>query len=399
MTRIIAVGSPQTFRAQVARSLEVEPDQIDWFPSVIAAEEHLANPQQIVDLVVIAPSVKEPDAIGFADFTSRNTPATAVVLVREGRMNGSLPEAMRAGIRDMVDLTKGGLELRESLERALAWSGNVRSVAGDGARPDTGGRRGVVVSVFSSKGGTGKTTVTSNLAAAIAALSGTDTAILDLELELGDVHAHFGQEAKLTVQDLLDVGKLTDREEIIEAGTKFGEHLRGYAAVSEPGLPQIPGEAIGKVLRTLRGVYPFTVVDASASYTDHALASFDVSDVIFLVTALDIVAVRHLSIAFRTLLSLGVPQDRFRVLLNRSDSKVGLSLEEVEKVMRIKVEAGIPSSRLVPLSLNNGQPVFLREPKSPVAKSFAALAEKVVASAEAPMTIAGRHRRGGRRKR
>jgi pilus assembly protein CpaE len=126
-----------------------------------------------------------------------------------------------------------------------------------------------------------------------------------------------------------------------------------------------------------------------------------VSDLIFLVTALDVVAVRHLSIAFRTLLSLGVPQERFRVLLNRSDSKVGLSVAEVEKVMRIRVEAGVPSSRLVPLALNNGQPVFLREPKSPVAKSFAELAEKVVALAEAPAPApaGGRHRRSSLRRR
>src|SRR6184192_1918097 len=153
----------------------------------------------------MSPGVKEGDAIGFADFTSRTAPATAVVLVREGKMNGALPDAMRAGIRDVVDLTKGGLELRESLERAIAWSESLRSVSGD-VRPDLGAHRGVVVSVFSSKGGTGKTTLSVNLAAALADRTKRDIGILDLELELGDVHAHFGQEAKLTVQDLVDVG-------------------------------------------------------------------------------------------------------------------------------------------------------------------------------------------------
>ena len=398
MTRVIAVGSPQTFRGQVARALEFHVEQVDWVPSVIAAEEYLGNPQQLVDLVVMSPGIKEADAIGFADFASRTTPATAVVLAREGKMNGSLPDAMRAGIRDIVDLTKGGLDLQESLERAIAWSESLRSVSGD-VRPDLGAHRGVVVSVFSSKGGTGKTTLSVNLAAALADRTKRDTGILDLELELGDVHAHFGQEAKLTVQDLVDVGKLTERQEILEAGTKFGEHLWGYAAVSEPGLPHISGEAIGKVLRALRSAFAFTVVDASASYTDHALASFDVSDVVYLITALDIVAVRHLSIAFRTLLSLGVPQDRFHVILNRSDSKVGLDVSEVERVMRVRVETGIPSSRLVPLSLNSGTPVYLREPKSSVAKSIGGLAEKVLALAAEPATVTGKQARGLRKRR
>jgi pilus assembly protein CpaE len=386
VTIVIAVGSPQTFRGQVARALDVAADQVEWVPSVIAAEEVLGNATAPVDLVVVSPGVKELDAIGFAEFVTRSSPVTPVVLVREGGMNGSFPDAMRAGIRDVVDLTRGGLELRESLARAMTWSSNLRSAAGD-VKMETGGHRGVVVSVFSSKGGTGKTTLTSNLAAAIAAQSGKDTAILDLELELGDVHAHFGQEAKLTVADLLDIGNLSRREEIIRVGTAMGEHLWGFGAQSEPGMPPIPGESIGKVLRAMRGAFPFTVVDASASYTDHALASFDVSDIIFLITALDVVAVRHLSIAFRTLLSLGVPQERFRVILNRADSKVGLAMSEVERVMRVRVEAGIPSSRLVPLSLNSGEPVYIHEPKSAVAKSFGALADKVIAMAHEPVSV------------
>jgi pilus assembly protein CpaE len=394
VTEIIAVGSPQTFRGQVARALEIDAQQIEWLPSVTAAEDYLGGGHPLVELAVMSPSVKEADAIGFAEFVTRATPTTAVVLVRDGKMNGALPEAMRAGIRDIVDLSKGGLDFRESLERAIAWSESLRSASG-GAGAETGGERGIVVSVFSSKGGTGKTTLTANLAAAIADRSGKDTAVLDLELELGDVHAHFGQEAKLTVQDLTDIGKLTDREEILAAGTRFGERLWGYGAISEPGLPQITGESIGKVMRVLRGEFSFTVVDASASYTDHALASFDVSEVVFLITALDIVAVRHLSIALRTLLSLGVPQDRFRVVLNRSDSKVGLELADVERVMRVNVEAGIPSSRLVPTALNNGQPVYLTDPKSPVAKSFAALADRVIALAAPVPSRAPRARKTG----
>ena len=83
MTRVIAVGSPQTFRGQVARALEFDVEQVDWVPSVIAAEEYLGNPQQLVDLVVMSPGIKEADAIGFADFASRTTPATAVVLARD----------------------------------------------------------------------------------------------------------------------------------------------------------------------------------------------------------------------------------------------------------------------------------------------------------------------------
>ncbi|MBI2237203.1 MAG: hypothetical protein HYU54_01575, partial [Actinobacteria bacterium] len=112
----------------------------------------------------------------------------------------------------------------------------------------------------------------------------------------------------------------------------------------------------------------------SADYTDLALACFDLSDVICLVTALDVVGVKHLSKTLETLLTIGLPRERFRVVLNRADSRVGLDSGDVERVMRIQVDAMIPSSRLVPTSLNKGRPVVLDDPGSEVAQSIRDLA-------------------------
>ena len=83
------------------------------------------------------------------------------------------------------------------------------------------------------------------------------------------------------------------------------------------------GEAIGKFLRALRNDFPYVVVDASVDYSDSALVCFDLSDAICLVTGLDVVGVKHLSKALDTLLTIGLPRERFRVVLNRADSKVG----------------------------------------------------------------------------
>ncbi len=136
---------------------------------------------------------------------------------------------------------------------------------------------------------------------------------------------------------------------------------------------------MAKTLRAVRSAFTFVVVDASADYSDQALATFDLSDLIFLIAGLDIVGVRHLSSALRTLLSLGVPRDRFRFVLNRADSKVGLEASEVERAMKLKIDALIPSSRQVPISLNRGRPVYLDDAKGPIAKSIDAIAQKVVA--------------------
>jgi pilus assembly protein CpaE len=382
--RILAVGTPPTFRQQVARVLEIDADDVEWVPSVTAAEELLASKQHWAHVLVVSPGVKELDAFGLAQFLGRTSPATAVILVRERAANGLLPAAMRSGIRDVVDLSKGSQDLREALERAILWSLNLRSVGSEyrsDARPTA---RGALVSVFSSKGGTGKTFVTCNLAVALAARTKERVAVVDADHDLGDVMTYFGKESNRAVHDLMAVGDMTDRDAIVAAGIEVMPNLIAYAAPMDPGADPVAGEAMGKFLRAVRSVFGYTVVDASADYSDQALATFDLSDRIFLVSGLDIVSVRHLSSSLRTLLSLGVDRERFQFILNRADSKVGLDPHEVERVMKLQADAMIPSSRLVPLSLNKGRPVYAEEPRSAVAKAFDGLVDKVLPLTQSP---------------
>jgi pilus assembly protein CpaE len=377
---VIAVGTPQTFRTTVARALEVEAEDVGWAQSVTAAEEVLVDGDRAAHVLVLSPEIKEPDALGLAEFVGRTAPMTAIVLVRERAGNGLLPAAMRAGIRDVVDLTQGSEEMRDAVERAIVWTESLRQVRGDGGSLPA--QRGTVISVFSSKGGTGKTFLTTNLATAIADLSGKDTAVVDLDVDMGDVFSYFGSEPTRQVSELISLGEGADRDTVLSSSSRFGEHLYGFGAVPDPAMQPPAGESIGKYLRVLRQNFGFVVVDASADYTDLALACFDLSDAICLVTGLDVVGVKHLSKALETLLSIGLPRERFRIVLNRADSKVGLDAGDVERVMKIEVDTMIPSSRLVPTSLNKGRPVYLEEPSSEVSESIRQLARRFTGEAE-----------------
>ena len=162
---VIAVGTPQSFRTSLARALEVEPEDIGWVQSVTAAEEVMVESHEPVDVLVLSPEVKDPDALGLAEFVGRTAPMTAIIAVRDKSWNGLLPAAMRAGIRDVVDLSQGSEELRDAVERAITWVDNVRHQRGLAQNGQS--QRGTVISVFSSKGGAGKTFLTTNLAVAI----------------------------------------------------------------------------------------------------------------------------------------------------------------------------------------------------------------------------------------
>ena len=380
-TSVVAVGTPQSFRQQLARAIEVEPEEVGWVQSATAAEELLIHALSPIDVLVLSPEVKEPDALGLAEFVGRQAPGTAIVLVRDHTWNGLLPAAMRAGIRDVVDMTQGTEELRDAVERAVLWASNLRSVGS--SRPETHQKhRGKIVSVFSSKGGAGKTFLTSNLASAIAEITKQDTAVVDLDFDMGDVFTYFGSEPTTAVPDLMGIGEGADHDAIRGVGLQVADHLWAYGAPPDPAAEMPAGENIGKFLRTIRSDFPHVVVDASVDYSDSALVCFDLSDLICLVTSLDVVGVKHLGKALDTLLTIGLPRERFRIVLNRADSKVGLDASDVERVMKIQVDAMIPSSRLVPMSLNKGRPVVLDEPSSEVSVAVRQVAGKFVGAVD-----------------
>ena len=378
---VVAVGTPQSFRQQLARSLEVESEEVGWVQSATAAEELLIHAFNPIDVLVLSPEVKEPDALGLAEFVGRQAPGTAIVLVRDHTWNGLLPAAMRAGIRDVVDMTQGTEELRDAVERAIVWASNLRSatvVTQSGHQP----QRGRIISVFSSKGGAGKTFLTTNLAAAIAEVTGQDTAVVDLDFDMGDVFTYYGTEPKTSIPELMELGEGAPHDQIRGMGVQMGEHVWAYGSPPDPAAEVPAGELIGKFLRGLRNDFPWVIVDASVDYSDSALVCFDLSDTICLVTSLDVVGVKHLSKALDTLLTIGLPRERFRVVLNRADSKVGLDSTDVERVLKIQVDAMVPSSRLVPTSLNKGRPVVIDEPGSEVATAVRQLAAKVTGQLE-----------------
>jgi pilus assembly protein CpaE len=396
---VVAVGTPQSFRQQLARSLEIEPDEVGWVQSATAAEELLIHAFGPIDVLVLSPEVKEPDALGLAEFVGRQAPGTAIVMVRDHTWNGLLPAAMRAGIRDVVDMTQGTEELRDAVERAVVWASNLRSVAVTRSESPGGGQRGKIISIFSSKGGAGKTFLTSNLACAISEVTGQDTAVVDLDFDMGDVFTYFGSEPSSNIPDLMALGEGADHERMRTVGLQVTDHLWAYGAPADPTAEAPAGEAIGKFLRAMRNDFPYVIVDASVDYSDSALVCFDLSELICLITSLDVVGVKHLGKALDTLLQIGLPRDRLRVVLNRADSKVGLDASDVERVMKVQVDAMIPSSRLVPTSLNKGRPVVLDEPSSEVAVAVRQLAGKFADGAGVSESIASTNGEGRKKKR
>jgi pilus assembly protein CpaE len=390
--RVVAVGGSPSFPPEVARALGAFPDAVSWLPSISSAQRAIAEGVQSFDIVVLAPSVGDDEAIALAEFSARESAATAVLLVRDVPVDGSFPRLVRGGVRDVVDLTKGRNEFRDALRRAVEWNGGMRGTASaNGSREPTG----VVVAVFSTKGGTGKTFLACNLAAALAERSGSQVGLLDLDHDLGDVFAYFDAEPSRTLQELLTLDDGADAEAVAQLGTPLAKGITGFGSRPDPRAEPIPGAAIARMLSKLKDAFAFSVVDATSEYSDHVLAALDLSDAICLVTGLDAIGVRHMSIAIQTLQNLGVGRERLHFVVNRADSKVDLTIQDIERLLEIHVDSRIPSSPLVPRSINQGKLLWFDKRRSDVAKGVEALADRLMAklTPQAAVPTNGAHRR------
>jgi pilus assembly protein CpaE len=309
-------------------------------------------------------------------------PNLGILLLRRRLDVTVLGQALRAGIREVVtadDLTG----LADAARRSRELSSRVAGAASDGST-----RVGRVVTVFSAKGGVGKTTFSTNLSAYLAT-TGAKVLLIDLDLAFGDVGISLQMLPQNSIVDLVGMAGHIDEQAIASVVTK---HESGLDVVSAPAEPsdadRIPGSTVGELIRVAKRHYDFVLLDTPPAFTSHVLAGFDESDVLVLIATLDIPAVKNLRLTLDTLDLLGNPQESRLIVLNRSDAKVGLRAEDVVTALKKDIAVMVPNSSAVPASVNRGVPIVLDEPKHPVSVALRELAENHIRAGghEAPRT-------------
>lgn len=332
------------------------------------------------DLVVIGPDVEMTIVAELTAGERIAHPSLGIVLVRRRLDTATLKDAIRAGVREVVkadDLTGLTAACDASVELT-------RQMRGDSGTPSsTPLSLGRLVTVFSAKGGCGKTTVATNLSAALAK-SGRRVCLVDLDLAFGDVAIALQLFPDRGIADLAALGRRIDRTSVAAAVTNHSTNLDTILAPVEPGAAEtVSAELVGELLRVLKTMYDIVVVDTPPAFTDQVLTAFDASDHLALLTTLDVPALKNLKLALETLDLLGYARDRWHIVLNRADSKVGLSVADVQKALKLPIAAQLPSSRAVPASINRGTPIVHDTPNHPVSAAVRKLAERLVAGAPA----------------
>jgi pilus assembly protein CpaE len=203
--------------------------------------------------------------------------------------------------------------------------------------------------------------------------------IVDLDLAFGDVAIAMQLFPAHTIADAVPLNGAIDSAAVAAMLTHHSAGLSAIVAPTDPSAAEtIQPTLISHLLEVLRQDFDYVVVDTPPTFDDQVLAALDVSDLIALIVTPDVPALKNLKITLETLVELSYSRDKFRLVLNRADAKVGISHAEVEKTAQIPLAAQIPSSRDVPSAINRGVPIVLDDPKHPVSQAIRRFAEHEV---------------------
>ena len=382
-TPIVVVEADPSVRSRLAMQLGERAIALETLDGV---EERFTSPF----LLVLGPSCSlVPGVTGAEGMLARRADVGAI-LIAEDLSTEVFQRAMRSGVRDVLGAPVDTGQLNEAVRRVgqslvnLSPVGSVGTIA-PSTPVDEPSVEGRVITVFSTKGGAGKSVLATNLGVILAQRAEGPVALVDADLQFGDIAVMLKLAPQHTIVDAvgsfdrLDVGFL---ESLLATHQPSG--LKVLPAPLEPAFAdQIGAEQMNSIIRLLRTFCSYVVVDTPAYFNDVVLGLIEESDDVLLVAGMDIPNIKNVKIGLQTLRLLNTPMNKIHLILNRANSKVKLEVSEVERTLQVKADALIPSDIVVPQSVNKGTPVVIDAPRSAIAKSLEQLADRFAPRVEA----------------
>lgn len=378
MSRFLALTGSSEFAHRVSLALASGDDlQVLDAPAVQESPpDALNNVHSAVDVVVVGPDIRVEHWVALAAALEASDPAIVVVLAAAPSPEVTL-NALRSGIRDIIDPAVDAADLSLALQRAAHTAANRRQPAMDGTAAQTrsGGR---IISVMSPKGGVGKTTVSTNLAVGLARSVPKGAVIVDLDLQFGDVASGLGLEPAHTITDAVHGSAAADTM-VLKAF--LAPHPSGAYALCAPLVPAeadlIKPSDVVTLVRQLSLEFPYVILDTSPGLGEVALAVLELATDAVWVCGMDIPSIRGLNHGLEVLRQLDLMPASNAVVLNFADKRTGLTVRDVETTIGLPVEIVLPHSRAVPFSTNAGVTMIQTSRRGPVTKGLAALLNKI----------------------
>jgi pilus assembly protein CpaE len=274
-----------------------------------------------------------------------------LILAAYGEPNGIVETGFEVGAADVLVLPQPTETVLFALRKA--------------ARAATGRDAGTVGTVFPPQGGSGKTVLATNLAAACAA-TGIRTLLVDLDLQSGDSALTLSVAPKATISDLAASAGRVDAEKLNAFVTT--DPRTGVALLAAPKRPEeaevVGQEELAAVLQAARASYEAIVIDTGPLFDRALLAALDHTDRLLLVCNPEVTSLKNVRIGLETIDRLGFPRDRMSLVANRMGATGGVARDDIEQALDVQISYELPDDAVVPASINRALPVVAGDESS-----------------------------------
>jgi len=322
--------------------------------------------KKISSLVLIGPSYKLEDIEELLKTYYMSLRLTKIILIVRETSAELLKKAIKLNIYDVLEIPFSYNDIKDTIKRA---GENIETHIGANITS-----KAVIpkrITIFGTKGGVGKSFLAANLAVALMDKNKKKVSLIDTNYQFGDIALMLNLQPKYSVYDIIPVIEELDFNMLDSFLITHSSGVRVLPAPLDISRGSgIKTEMTMKILDVLSRMSDYTIVDTSSYFSDDVLNIFKDTDYLCIISSKDTPSIKNLKIALQILEQLKFPKENIYIILNRADSKVGITIEEIEETIQRKVDVAIPSDRIVPISVNKGIPVVMGSPKSPVAKSI-----------------------------
>ena len=389
--RVLIVDDIPETRDHLTKLLGFESD-IDVVGAAGSGEEALRLAVELnPDIVLMDINMPDMDGIATTERLASAAPAAAVVMMSVQGEADYLRRSMLAGAREFLVKPFSSDELTSSIRQVhtrerdkqsrMAPIAAAPTAATSAPSSNRSGEPGMIVAVFSPKGGVGKTTVAVNMAVAAVNELGKKVVVVDGSFQFGDVGVLLNLNPKN--KSIADLIPEVEAGELESVDTFVINHSAGIRVLLAPPSPEMaelitPG-GVKKVLEALRRDHDLVVVDCTSYFNDTTLAILDSADIILTMLSLEITSIKNMRLFLEVTQQLGYETGKVRLVLNRADSALGIRVADVEHSIGRKVDDTIVSDgRSVVYALNRGVPFFLSNREAQVSQDILRLTRAVV---------------------
>lgn len=340
----------------------------------------------------------ESDGLWATQEISTKHPQTGIIIISVQDEGDYMRRAMSAGARDYLVKPFDSDELFKTIEtvaeRERVMWGNLPATQAPVLSAEGLGR---VFTIFSPKGGVGKSVITANLAVEVYKRTHKRVLVVDLDLQFGDIALILNVAPRSTIAHLAELAPDQLEPDLIEE--HISDSASGVRVLAAPLKPEyaeiVTPQVVSDVLKVIKNLYDYVFIDTVPSFGNEVLAAMDVSDDIFLIVAPDFLTLKNITLGLAVMETLNYPSEHIHLILNRAQSMSSVKVRDVEKGLQRKILAEIPSDgEIVVGSINRGQPLVLSHASSPVAKAIGEIADSIVTENEDEEVKEGKGSRG-----